>query len=708
MAKRKFSILISAVCFLLVLIMVCGCSVIYSGSNDSNTSSDSNGNGNSNDATSYKLTVQDSNGYIIEDLQDQYKAGEEVTVKTVMLEDVDLGAYLDGVFLGFGAKVSRKIDSQWQFIWEFYFTMPAHNAVLSFGIPDGLTRKGIVLDEDIQQEIKTAVVNTYSSDTDPFTEDDVSLRCYGAFDGVYVLFIDVPCFCYTQAIKEKVIAGVNFVYCDGQSMYVYCDGAFYSISQAYDNGILSYDNLLTTQQNYKACNTLLYKAEEGHGKKNVATSYKLTVQDSNGYIIEDLQEQYKAGEEVTVKTVMLEDVDLGAYLDGVFLGFGAKVSTKIDSQWQFIWEFYFTMPAHNAVLSFGIPDGLTRNGIVLDEDTQQEIKTAFVNVHSNDPYPVYEEDISSLRCYGAFDGVYVLFVDVLTWGHFGSVTSDVIAGVEFIYSNTHTMVVYAHDAFYTISQAYDNGILSYDNLLTTQQNYKACRTGLYREEGNGNSNDATSYKLTVQDSNGYIIEDLQEQYQAGEKVTVKTVMLEDVDLGAYLDGVFLGFGVKVSRKIDSQWQFIWEFYFIMPDHDAVLSFGIPDGLTRKGIVLDEDIQQEIKTAFYNTYVNKYPDLPFEQLSLRCYGAFDGVYVIFQDGIWDCIDMVTSETIAGVTFVYPDGLHMTVYCDGAFYTLSEAYENGILSYDDLLTTQQTYKACCGSLYSEDRCYPRPID
>ena len=79
------------------------------------------------------------------------------------------------------------------------------------------------------------------------------------------------------------------------------------------------------------------------------------------------------------------------------------------------------------------------------------------------------------------------------------------------------------------------------------------------------------HKLTVQDPTGYIIEPLQETYRAGEKVTVKTVILYDVDLIAYLDGVSLGIESEVKTG-DTYTH--WEFYFVMPDHNAVLSFKV--------------------------------------------------------------------------------------------------------------------------------------
>lgn len=296
---------------------------------------------------------------------------------------------------------------------------------------------------------------------------------------------------------------------------------------------------------------------------NSETEYKLTVQDPNGYVIETLQESYKAGDEVTVKTKMLSDVVMVAYLDGVSLGLETQ---KYDGK-EYHLEFYFEMPSHSAVLSFNLSDGWAKEGIALDVATQIEIVSSFVNAHSQDRYPITEDEIS-LRCFGAFDGVYVLFVDVESWGYTAAIEVDVIAGVKFIYSSGQKMYVYCNNAFYTILEAYENNILSCDNLLATQETYKAYTEFLY-SENDGNEKD------------------------------------------------------------------------------------LPEGLTKDGIALDDATQIEIKSAFYNTYKDKYPDLAFEQLSLRCYGAF--------------------------------------------YTLLEAYENNILSYDNLLATQQIYKACCGSIY-----------
>ena len=326
-----------------------------------------------------------------------------------------------------------------------------------------------------QREIINAFVDAHSNDQHPVTKHEISLRCYGEFDGVYVLFVDVASYGYTAAEHTEVIAGVKFIYPDGRSMIVYSNGEFYTIAEAYENGTLSYDNLLATQQRYKVDEPLYEEESNGNENDNSAQNYKLTVQDPDGYLIEDLRDEYQAGKEVVVKTTVLSDGDLVAYLDGVCLG----LETQVYESGAYHWEFYFDMPAHDAILSFALSDGLTKHGIALDEDIQWEIKTAVLDVYIKGQEPITQDDIS-LRCYGAFDGVYVLFVKGV-FGATQAVRIDIISGVKFVYSTGLSMLVYSDGAFYEIYEAYANNILTYDDMLTTQQNYKACTISLYRE-----------------------------------------------------------------------------------------------------------------------------------------------------------------------------------------------------------------------------------
>lgn len=114
------------------------------------------------------------------------------------------------------------------------------------------------LSKEKEKEIISVFITENSDAKHPLKKEDISLRLYGAFDGVYVLFVDVVGWNYTTAIETDVIDGVEFVYSSGQKLTVYADGKFYSLSDAYDNHILSREDLLTVQKNYQTSHEYLY------------------------------------------------------------------------------------------------------------------------------------------------------------------------------------------------------------------------------------------------------------------------------------------------------------------------------------------------------------------------------------------------------------------------------------------------------------------
>lgn len=76
------------------------------------------------------------------------------------------------------------------------------------------------------------------------------------------------------------------------------------------------------------------------------------------------------------------------------------------------------------------------------------------------------------------------------------------------------------------------------------------------------------YTLTVNDPEGWLLEQPENRYCAGETITVKTEVLLDTDLEAILDGVSIG----TQTAVRTGEEYHWEYTFTMPDHDATLSF----------------------------------------------------------------------------------------------------------------------------------------
>ncbi|MDE5943900.1 MAG: hypothetical protein K2H30_06825 [Clostridia bacterium] len=64
--------------------------------------------------------------------------------------------------------------------------------------------------------------------------------------------------------------------------------------------------------------------------------------------------------------------------------------------------------------------------------------------------------------------------------------------------------------------------------------------------------------------------------------------------------------------------------------------------------------------------------------------------MFIDGPWHYMDVVTTETVGGVEFVYPSSRTLTAYKGGKFYSLEQAYENALLTYNDLTDINIKYQ------------------
>ena len=71
----------------------------------------------------------------------------------------------------------------------------------------------------------------------------------------------------------------------------------------------------------------------------------------------------------------------------------------------------------------------------------------------------------------------------------------------------------------------------------------------------------------------------------------------------------------------------------------------------------------------------------------CYGEFHGTHVVMFNEI--ALQVLTSETVDGVTFNYPTSTHLTAYNNGNFYSLQEAFDNGLLTHSNLLTLRNNY-------------------
>ena len=76
-----------------------------------------------------------------------------------------------------------------------------------------------------------------------------------------------------------------------------------------------------------------------------------------------------------------------------------------------------------------------------------------------------------------------------------------------------------------------------------------------------------------------------------------------------------------------------------------------------------------------------------EVDFTCYGEFRGTHVVMFNEI--ALQVLTSETVDGVTFHYPTSAHLTAYKNGIFYSLQEAFDKGLLTHANLVTLNRNF-------------------
>ena len=72
------------------------------------------------------------------------------------------------------------------------------------------------------------------------------------------------------------------------------------------------------------------------------------------------------------------------------------------------------------------------------------------------------DDVKILKNYGNYNGAVVVRMER---GAFEVITTIQVGGVDFTFSNTNTAIVWHDGQFSELEEAYDNGLLTKDNLI---------------------------------------------------------------------------------------------------------------------------------------------------------------------------------------------------------------------------------------------------
>lgn len=100
----------------------------------------------------------------------------------------------------------------------------------------------VEISAEMESEIKNKFFEkTYEENNKKYynSPDQVKIEaCYGIFDDAYCIMITCARFMHFDAMTELQVGEYTFVFSSSNTMRVYCNGEFYGLKQAYENGIL--------------------------------------------------------------------------------------------------------------------------------------------------------------------------------------------------------------------------------------------------------------------------------------------------------------------------------------------------------------------------------------------------------------------------------------------------------------------------------------
>lgn len=105
--------------------------------------------------------------------------------------------------------------------------------------------------EDMKQRMRQAFKDQYFKHSDGVRVDEIRVsRVFGVFGETVVLFVDSPDLAYADVVSEEYVNGLIFRYGSSHMMEVYKDGHFYTILEAFEDQLLSPEQVQTIHDNY--------------------------------------------------------------------------------------------------------------------------------------------------------------------------------------------------------------------------------------------------------------------------------------------------------------------------------------------------------------------------------------------------------------------------------------------------------------------------
>lgn len=375
------------------------------------------------------------------------------------------------------------------------------------------------------------------------------------------------------------------------------------------------------------------KNTEEDTNKDKTDEYKLIVNDDFELILNELDDSYKAGEEIEIRIKFFSGLEAQVFLDG------EKLELTTSEAWKYE-AFVFTMPNHDAILQTAI------NGFPKPQEKCNEHK--YENGHCI--YCGIKEPSSDVDKITLPDEIKNINQnDLVAMTGFHSMISSYI-----FHSTNEDLLKYVLDLCLSIK---------YSEILTDEN----------RDPVAENQDKYVSIQLT------------------NNRLLRLTLTTESNVYLQYLEKVGGDFVVKYQFKAYKPEQYNALTVFCqmgMPQNHWWCETPACTKYYTGDYPIDEYKQETIvktfidhKSPLSNFYKN---GTKFSGFIRESFGKFNGYYAVIVDGCGLVYyDAFTDVTVDGVKFTYSDSNQIYLICAGGVLSLQEAFEREIISHDDLV-------------------------
>lgn len=224
-----------------------------------------------------------------------------------------------------------------------------------------------------------------------------------------------------------------------------------------------------------------------------------------------------------------------------------------------------------------------------DEEIEDEIINAYVEKYELLETPTIGQLFNSFVKDGKEVVPFIMgeYGDAMVW-------SETVANIYFYYPDHRRIEVYYDNAIYTLKEAYDQGILTQQNLIDiAKEDDYDCKMGHSWDEGeltqvpgggeimlytclvcgetkteDTNNDIGYACSVTITGEIDSLIENVSGVYTAGTTLEIYSQTLMDVDLAMYVNGEF--YQIQDTIKIDGEYR--WRYSLVLPAEDIIIEF----------------------------------------------------------------------------------------------------------------------------------------